>query len=553
MRVVAVAAAALALLAAAGEAEAARYAVGLRAGTSVDAVAGRLALLTGRPVDRELAPVGALLVSAPSPRGLADIPGVAYVERVDVGRRPAFATDDPLAAKQWYLSAVRAFDAWPELPALPGVKVAIIDSGIDGGHPEFEGRVSDHRSFVGGDPLTDQKGHGTFVAGIIAANANNGAGIAGMAFPAQLIVAKVVRADGSVPLEAEAKAIRWATDVGAQVINLSLGGVRDPLHPGRDTFSPLEAAAVAYAYRHGAVLVAAVGNGDQAPSQPWEFASYPAALPHVIGVSALARNGGVPDFSDRDRIFNDVAAPGEAILSTLPRLLTAEARPACPNQGYSDCGPDEFRFAEGTSFAAPQVTAAAALVLSARPELAPDQVMTLLTRTAVDLNATTGCSECPLLRDSLTGWGRLDVTAALVQAQQGELPEADRFETNDDAGEGAYRLWGQRRELRATLDFWDDQTDVYQVRLRGKQRLSASLRGLGAAKLFLWRPGTAGVDGLSLRVQRMRVAQSVQRGAAEQVAFRAPAGGGGWYYLQVKLSGAGAGAYELSVAKSSPR
>ena len=83
------------------------------------------------------------------------------------------------------------------------------------------------------------------------------------------------------------RAIRWAVERGARVINMSLGGVRDPLDPDRDTFSRLEADAVAYAVANGVVVVAAVGNDDQAPKSPWSFASYPAALPHVIGVSAV--------------------------------------------------------------------------------------------------------------------------------------------------------------------------------------------------------------------------------------------------------------------------
>ena len=70
--------------------------------------------------------------------------------------------------------------------------------------------------------------------------------------------------------------------------------------------------------RHGVLVVAAVGNGDKAPHAPWEYANYPAALPHVIGVSAIAKDGTVPDFSNRDRVFNDIAAPGQDIFSTLP-------------------------------------------------------------------------------------------------------------------------------------------------------------------------------------------------------------------------------------------
>ena len=107
---------------------------------------------------------------------------------------------------------------------------------------------------------------------------------------------------------------------------MSLGGIRDPLDPDRDSFSQLEADAVAYAVSNGVVVVAAVGNHDLAPTSPWHYASYPAALPHVLGVSAISESGGVPKFSNRDKVYNDVAAPGERILSIFPRPLTALPR-----------------------------------------------------------------------------------------------------------------------------------------------------------------------------------------------------------------------------------
>src|SRR5262249_8311339 len=227
------------------------------------------------------------------------------------------------------------------------------------------------------------QGHGTFVAGLIAAEVNDGIGIAGSFPAAQLIVAKVVTAQRTIPVQAEARASRGVVDQGARVINMSLGGVRDPLRPSRDTYSRAEAEAVRYAVKHGVLIVAAAGNGDQSPREPWRFASYPAALPHVLGVSAFAQDGPVPDFSNPDAVYVDIAAPGEAILSTLPLKLTAQY-PGCTDQGYSDCGPEDFRDAEGTSFAAPQVTAAAAMLLSLNPNLTPDQVSTLLERTATD-------------------------------------------------------------------------------------------------------------------------------------------------------------------------
>ena len=250
--------AALAALAAAAPADAARWAVGLGPGARPEAVAFRITAATGSAVERRLKPLGALVVEAPSADRLARIPGVAWVERVDV-RRPAFVPADPLHTRQWYLGQVRAFDAWAEPPPFAGPLVAVIDSGIDAEHPEFVGRIRAYRSFVGGRALTDQDGHGTFVAGIVGAR-HNGLGIAGIAFGSELVVAKVVGADGRISVEAEAAAIRWAVDAGARVLNLSLGGIRDPLNPTRDTYSQLEAAAVDYAVRRGVVVVAAASS-----------------------------------------------------------------------------------------------------------------------------------------------------------------------------------------------------------------------------------------------------------------------------------------------------
>src|SRR5207244_8585961 len=116
---------------------------------------------------------------------------------------------------------------------------------------------------------------------------------------------------------------------------------------------PLEQAAVEYAEQHGALVVAAVGNGDQEPFMPWNYASYPAALPHVVGVSALSADGSIPTFSNRDAVYNDIAAPGDQMFSTFPRNLTAE-HPACGEQGYSSCRPPDCRRPGGTALAARQ-------------------------------------------------------------------------------------------------------------------------------------------------------------------------------------------------------
>ena len=522
---------------------AARYAVGA---SSVNDLP-RLTRTIGGHVE-SLAPIPAVVVERERAPRLRDLPGATYVERLVNRRRLAFTPDDPLLARQWHLSANRAFDYWASSPALPTVPVAVIDSGVDKTHPEFAGKIIGGKSFVGGSPYLDREGHGTFVAGLIAATVGNAEGIAGMAPSAQLLVAKVVNPafPDEIDVLAEAKAIRWAVDEGARVINISLGGVRDPLDPTRDAYSQLEAAAIEYAYRHGVVVVAAVGNGNVAPEQPWPFASYPAALPHVLGVSALARDGSAPFFSNRDKIYNDIAAPGQAIFSTLPRVLTSQFR-ECDEQGYSACGPLDYRTAYGTSFAAPQVSAAAAVLLAEQPSLKPDQVTALLTRTAADVSAATGCSYCPLGRDELTGWGRLDVTAAL-RALDGELPPRDRFEPNDDAGPAAMRLCCQIKRVVATLDFWDDQSDVYAIKLRRGQPVYLGVRGPAATdtNLILWKPDAIRVEDIR---QRDRIAkQSAHPGPRENLAYRAQRTG--WHFVQVKLGSSGAGRYKLVIVKA---
>ena len=522
-------------------ASAARFAIGVRTTAAIPALQRALG-----PGTESLAPLPVVVVERATAPRLRGLPGATYVERLGA-RTLSFESNDPLALEQWHLTANRAFDFWPELPLLPPVRVAVIDSGIDAGHPDLKDRIVDAKSFVGTSVREDTTGHGTFVAGLIGATIDNAEGVAGMAPSAELLIAKVVDEDGSIDIESEARAIRWAVDAGARVINMSLGGVRDPRDAKRDTYSPLEEAAIAYATRNGVVVVAAVGNSDAAPAQPWPFASYPAALPHVLGVSALARNGSSPAFSNRDKIFNDLAAPGQGLLSTFPRALTAPFK-ECSEQGYSSCGPEDYREAEGTSFAAPQVSAAAAALIALRPALRPEQVTALLTGTAADVNAATGCRACGFRRDALTGWGRLDVNAALRALDAGSVPAADAREPNDDLGAKAAPVWGPIQRLQATLDYWDDQNDVYAVRLRRGQPFYASVRGPAGTdtNLIVWRPGAKSIDDLD-SLGRV-AAQSARPGAREYLQYRAPASG--TYYVQVKLGSRGSGRYKLTIVKA---
>jgi subtilisin family serine protease len=327
---------------------------------------------------------------------------------------------------------------------------------------------------------------------------------------------------------------------------MSLGGIRDPLDPDRDTYSRLEADAVAYAIANGVVVVAAVGNSDQAPSSPWKYASYPSALPHVLGVSATTDTGSVPAFSNRDRVYNDIAAPGLRILSTLPRPLTSRY-PACSEQGYSTCGPEDYREAQGTSFAAPQVSAAAAVLLSLRPTLRPEQVTKILQSTAIDLDAANGCAACGTGRDAYAGWGRLDVAAAIASLSR-RLPERDDYETNDDLGSRAYTTYGSNRRLQATIDYWDDQDDVYAIQLDRNQPVYVGLTGSDPTldlALALWLPKATSIEHVA--DSRYRARTSALPGSRQYFSFRAEKTG--TYFVQVRVQSPGAMRYRLAIVK----
>jgi thermitase len=416
------------------------------------------------------------------------------------------------------------------------VKVAVVDSGVDCSLPDFQGQIAKSKSFVGGNACVDNQGHGTIVAGEIA-GALNQAGVVGLAFESQLLVAKVVANDGTIPLKAEAAGIRWAVNQGARVVNLSFGAVRDPLTPSLDSYSKVEAQAVAYAVKKGAVVVAAVGNADEAYATPWPYASWPAALPHVIGVGALTRSGNVPDFSDQDPVYVDIAAPGVGIFSTFPDNLTG-LQPSCTEQGYTSCALGDYNKPEGTSFAAPQVAAAAAVLFGVDPSLTSSQVTRILERHANDVNAQSGCDQCPNGRDKYSGWGSLDVTKAVDFLSTGPLPPSDRLEPNDKPSL-AHRLWGNRPKVNATLDRWDDPVDVYSVRLERGQLLRARATAH-------W---SHAIVGLSVFAKGAgKVVTTRHQGQTQRLSFRAPSTG--WYDVKLRTQHHGGGRYVLDLSKS---
>jgi len=456
----------------------------------------------------------------------------------------AFSPNDPLASRQWYLAQDKTFDAFDLLPLLPFVRVGVIDSGAELSHPELRDRVVAARSFVGGHP-DDIQGHGTFVAGEIAAAIDNGRGIAGLAPSARLLIAKVVRNDGSVSPQAEAQAIRWVVARGARVINVSLAGARDPQDGKNSGFSAVEQRAVDFATARGALVVASVGNNPYPEAGAWHFAGYPAALPHVLGVGSFARDGDVSTFSNRDDLYVDLAAPGEDMFSLLPRSMTLK-NPGCVDQGYSSCGPKDYRHASGTSFSAAQASAAAAMLFALRPSLRPDQVSRILERSSDPASPANGCSECLAGRDAATGWGRLDFAAAIKDLRTGPLPVRDRFEPNDDIPLGK-TLRKRSQRMRATVDYWDDPTDVYRIHLRRGQRVRVVAQaGLDVdLSLALWKPRLRTLVGAS---SSARLRRSVHpAGFPERIVYRATKAG--WYSLQVIATKPGSGSYALTVKR----
>ncbi len=284
---------------------------------------------------------------------------------------------DPYASSQWDLAKIQAPASWQRSTGA-GVTVAVIDSGVDATHPDLAGQVLPGVDLVDGSG-SDRNGHGTHVAGTIAAVTGNGVGVAGFAPDAKILPVRVLGADGSGSMSAVANGITWAADHGAQVINMSLGS---SVQVGAVT------TAIAYARSKGIVVVAAAGNarGSGSPT------SYPAADPGVLAVAATDSADRYSSFSNAGS-YVDVAAPGTGILSTLPPAL------------------GDYAAYNGTSMAAPHVAAVAAQIRAYAPGLGPDQVQQALERSAVDLGAAG--------KDVDYGYGRIDAAAALAAATPG--------------------------------------------------------------------------------------------------------------------------------------
>ena len=331
---------------------------------------------------------------------LAALPGVAYAQ-LDHQVVAQALPDDPRYAEQWNMARIGMPAAWDVITDTTSVVIATLDTGIKLDHPDLRsqlwhnaaeipnnGRDDDHngyaddlngwhfyQSFSGGQAIPgqnadveDRNGHGTNVAGVIAAAGNNTIGVAGIAWHARLMPVRVLDDDGLGWESDIIEGLSYATANGARVINMSLG-LSEP--------SPALADAVARADAQGVLIVAAAGNDGGA-------VLYPAAYPTVLSVGASDQDDRRASFSAQGARL-DLLAPGVNVLSTwngVPYFLRS-----------------------GTSIAAPHVAGVAGLLMAHMPGISVAQARTCLLRSATDLGAPGW--------DAQTGWGRLNAAHVL--------------------------------------------------------------------------------------------------------------------------------------------
>lgn len=437
--------------------------------------------------------------------GLRQLPGVADVEPDRVRTRTGRV--DPFIPQQTYLRQI----VWTPPTGRRRPLVAVLDTGADGRSRDLRDQIVPGlaRSFIDGSPpLTDRSGHGTHVAGIIAAAAGNGVGVAGVA-NARLLIVKVADAQGRATTSTLVRGIRYAVAQGARIINLSFGGAG---------YSKLEQDTILEARRAGALVIAAAGNSGSAGS-PRE---YPGAYRHVLTVAA-ARPDGDPILDSTRGPQVAIAAPGKRVLSTLPN--------------------GRYGRRTGTSMAAAVVSGAAARLLAARPGLDASQLRSLLLDHARDVGSPG--------RDDGTGWGIIDLRAALTAP----TPRRDGPEPNDDpalarrfpdldpgAATGSVTV-------EASVEQWADPKDDNRISAGTGDTLDIEVHSLTDEDLDLvvWRPDAPAFAPGPEYTRRWLAAAALGPGTSEVLRYTATEPG--VHTIEVQ-AGAGRGRYRLTVRRT---
>lgn len=468
---------------------------------------------------------------------LLSLPGVRYVERNYL----AFACNqpnDPLFAHQWGLMKIQASAAWAQWQPQRTVYIAILDTGIDATHPDLaqkmrrhnNGAVYGYNAFSSGSDTQDWNGHGTHCAGIAAAHTHNGVGIAGVAGGSvslasasqavQLMPVKVLNDQGYGSFADVARGIVWAADNGAHIISLSLGGT---------VGTQQLADAVNYAWARGCLIVAAAGNnGTNAPF-------YPAYYENALAVAATDPNDRLTEFSQYGA-WVDIAAPGAAILSTIP------------GGGYSSWS--------GTSMACPHVAGAAALIWSCVPSLTNQQLRQVLE------NHADPC--LPYWFDGIgAGKGRLNLARALQAARQMEnTPSLAQLSLSASSVQAGATVQGtvtltrpagqggvvvQLQSSNASLAQCPASLTIPEGQTTGTFTISTTTTGAGSVTISASLGGVSRTATLQIvspyRVQSVSLSPSVVTGghfATLVVRLTNPAPSGG---LQVQLRSSAPAAY----------
>ena len=368
-----------------------RILVRFRAGTTA-AERERAIASVGGTTDRVLDAIGVTRVALPiashdDETGLTSLrlardPAVVSVEPDSTGsvqftpNDSLYLTDPSFGLGQWGLRKAHVDQAWDVARGSAAIVVAVIDTGIDANHPDLGGVGLPGITFLTSpDPgcpagsTIDDNGHGTHVAGLIAANANNGVGVAGVAFGVHVLPIKALDCQGSGLLSDVASSVIWAADHGARVINISLGS-----GSAQSTLQD----AIRYAVGHNVLVVAAAGNcGVASPrcgsvNEP----QYPGAYPESFAVAATDPNDLRASFSNVNS-YVALSAPGSRIWSTTPTYETTLSK--------NTPGTTSYAAFSGTSQAAPFVAGVAALLLSKEPTLTAAQVADRLRSSADDL------------------------------------------------------------------------------------------------------------------------------------------------------------------------
>jgi subtilisin family serine protease len=381
--------------------------------------------------------------------GLKQARGVAYatldspVKALEVtGQQPIttndpyFTTDPKNIDKQWYLEKTQVPEAWNYSQGSNLVTVAILDTGVHATHLDLnDGRVIAGYNTIKQEAIiantnSDDNGHGTLVAGVIGAVPNNGLGVAGINWSVKLMPVKVLDSAGNGTISYISSGIIWASDHGANIINMSLGGSGF----GED---PTLAAAVSYAFNKGVILVSAAGNDlanqgknlDQTPA-------YPVCADNgqnmIIGVAASDSNDVKAAFSDFGINCVDITAPGVRILSTA-------FLPSQPSDNL-------LIYGDGTSLAAPIVSGIAALVKASKPSYNNIQIRDLILSStdsilAMNQNNCLG-SSC----NGFLGKGRINALKALLPR-----PLADGTLIRDPATGRVYLISNNTKQSVSTF------------------------------------------------------------------------------------------------------